>query len=610
LEPLGDDEAMALFTTRSRQVKPDFGAEEASATRALVRLLDGLPLAIELAAARSRVMSPSTLLARMSERFALLSSRGGRPGRHATLRGVLDWSWDLLSPDEQAALGQLSVFEGGFTLEAAEGVLSLGGGLWAADGVQALVDKSLVRQVGDGRFHLLASVHAYASEQLDTSADRASAEARHWAWFARMGTVEALDALDTHGGAARNAAMAREFDNLVLGCRRAAACGVGDVALALLRAVWAVLVLRGPLGPGLELAERVTGVSGLTGSGRGIVHRIRGAMLHRAGQPDEASVHFEAALAVARETGDRELESAATWYLGTVRRSQGRTTDAAAHYAEALAIAREMGDRWSERAILVSLGVLHLHQGRNDEARACLQAGLSAARASGDHRLQFIALGNLGNLEMSQGAHAEASASFEAALTVMRSLGDHRNEGVLLASLGTLNMIQGRSTQAQAAFERALEIARSVGLRSDEAFVLAGLGRLYLEQGRRAEAREHLVAALAVARETAYRRYEGSVLGALGELGREEGQLEASRADFDAGAAILRAASDRIELGRLLCGRALLRLATGDRAAAEEDLAEAETLTAEAGVGADAVLGRALAKARAEVGGATGTESA
>jgi predicted ATPase len=167
-----------------------------------VRLLDGLPLAIELAAARVRIMSPRTLLARMSERFKLLASAGGRQDRQATLRAALDWSWDLLTPADKAALAQLSVFEGGFTLEAAEAVLDLSGvaaAEWPLDAVQSLVDKSLLRPLFANRLGLLGSVQEYAAEHLRTPGRFAgsgpaaldAAQARHGACFAALGEEQA-----------------------------------------------------------------------------------------------------------------------------------------------------------------------------------------------------------------------------------------------------------------------------------------------------------------------------------------------------------------------------------------------------------------------------------
>src|SRR5216684_50925 len=151
---------------------------------------EGLPLAIELAATRVRVMSPRTLLSRMRERFKLLASSGRRRDRQATLRSTFDWSWDLLSLADKAALAQLSVFEGGFTMESAEAVLDLSGyenAPWTIGTVQSLLDKSFVRQVSDGRFDMLVSVKEYASEHLRTEgrfsgsgpSALAAAEARH-----------------------------------------------------------------------------------------------------------------------------------------------------------------------------------------------------------------------------------------------------------------------------------------------------------------------------------------------------------------------------------------------------------------------------------------------
>ena len=175
LAPLETSDAAALFMRRAETAKPGFQrkAEDRVAIAALVKLLEGLPLAIELAAARVRVIPPRTMLSRMSERFKLLSSTGGRVDRQATLRAVFDWSWDLLSLPEKAALAQLSVFHGGFTLESVEATIDLSGcgnAPWPMDALQSLVQKSLVRHVSDDRFDLLVSVQEYAAEHLRTAA--------------------------------------------------------------------------------------------------------------------------------------------------------------------------------------------------------------------------------------------------------------------------------------------------------------------------------------------------------------------------------------------------------------------------------------------------------
>ncbi|HMA10166.1 MAG TPA: hypothetical protein VKP68_19960, partial [Ramlibacter sp.] len=265
LAPLPPAESADLFVQRAEAAKVGFvaNAEDRAAIAPLVELLEGLPLAIELAAARVRVMPPRTLLLRMSERFKLLASSGGRVDRQATLRAVFDWSWELLSLPEKAALAQLSVFEGGLALEAAEAVLDLSAFEnvpWPLDVLQSLVQKSFVRQVADDRFDLLVSVQEYATEHLQTEGRYAgsgpdakkAAQARHIAWFAALGPDRSIEA---------NCA---DLDNLVTACRRAVTFGDGDSAAGALEGAWAALSLRGPFEAGVALAELVCAMPGLT----------------------------------------------------------------------------------------------------------------------------------------------------------------------------------------------------------------------------------------------------------------------------------------------------------------------------------------------------------
>ncbi len=264
LPPLQSADGVALFVQRAEAATSDFhpGTEDKSAIAPLVDLLDGLPLAIELAAARVRVMPPRLLLQRMSERFKLLVSKGGRPDRQSTLRAAFDWSWDLLPPHERAALAQLSVFEGGFTLEAAEAVIDLTGfddAPWSVDAIHALVDKSFVRPRGDDRFDLLVSVQVYAAEHLQTEGRYAgsgpqamtAAQMRAIAWFAALGRIRAIQG------------RCADLDNLVTACRRAMAFGDSDSAAGALDGAWDALSLRGPFETGVELAESVCAMRGL-----------------------------------------------------------------------------------------------------------------------------------------------------------------------------------------------------------------------------------------------------------------------------------------------------------------------------------------------------------
>jgi predicted ATPase len=268
VDPMELAEAVELFIQRATQVNAQYepNPEELLAIRELVRMLNCLPLAIELAAARTRFMSASMLLARMGERFRLLSTSSRRgDGRKATLRAALEWSWELLSTEERLALVQLSVFEDGFTVEAAEFVVDLSvceGAPRTRDVLPALVAKSLVRTVGPERFDILASVQEFAAERFTTAGAHldgdvptpSSTEGRHIAWFAGLGALRAVD-----GGGA-------DLANLVVACRRAIARD--DVALAVssLEGAWAAISLRGPHSLGISLAEEVCAMPTLSGT--------------------------------------------------------------------------------------------------------------------------------------------------------------------------------------------------------------------------------------------------------------------------------------------------------------------------------------------------------
>ncbi|MBX2799713.1 MAG: adenylate/guanylate cyclase domain-containing protein [Myxococcales bacterium] len=294
LQPLDERDSLSLFETRASAVARDFSVVDANENDvlALVRLLDHLPLAIELAAARVRVLSPRDLLARMEERFQLLRSTTARVDRQATLRATLDWSWDLLSHEDRITLATVSLFEGGFSIDAAEAVLSPGE-LTTPDRLQSLVDKSLVRQAVDGRLDLLVNVRTYAAEKLDGLGLRADAEQRHGDYFARLGHPDALEALRAPDGPERMRALERDLDNVVAACRRAVARADAEVALPTLKAAWAVLDQRGPVALAAALAEEVGDLPGLT---PGLRDRLRAEALLARGSHVEGQVELRQAV--------------------------------------------------------------------------------------------------------------------------------------------------------------------------------------------------------------------------------------------------------------------------------------------------------------------------
>lgn len=596
LPPLSTSDAAALFLDRARQANQELRAshDDEEVIAQLMSLLDGLPLAIELAAARIRVMSPKLLLARMNERFKVLASTGGRRDRQATLRATFDWSWDLLSASDKTTLAQLSVFESGFCLESAEAVLAgLSDGVLPAATVHSLIDKSFVRHLGNGRFDLLVSVQEYASEHLRTegrfpgSGIRAalSTEERHWRYFAGIGEA----------GAIANRGV--EIDNLVTACRRSSARGAARDAVAILQGAWAAIRLRGPYRVALELAFLVRAMELEDDRARAHVELIAGNAFAQSGKTKDARAHLQAALAFARRARDQKCEAGALSSLGWLDVNEGQMHDAQANLEAALALGRTV-DRVIEWEARNGLGSLCEAQGRIDEARHHFQAALEVSRALGDRRREGRTLGNLGILHIEQGQVPEARALYQSALLVAGETGDRQWEGNTLCNLGLLHQLEGRSAEATTELERALVLAREIGHVRLESITLCNLGIVYDSLGQGDVARARLEAALAIAHDIKDQRSEGQVLTYLALVDAHAGRFDAARRRLDVGQALLKAASDKFSLGILKCSRAETEQLAGEPGAAKALLEDAQEIAADISAGPHSELGQAIARVR------------
>jgi serine/threonine protein kinase/tetratricopeptide (TPR) repeat protein len=617
LDPLdAETEGVELFAERARAEVAGFTLDSnRTVVRDIVHLVDGLPLAIELAAARLRTLSLEQLRARLVDRLSLLA--GPKRGRQATLRATLDWSWELLTPWEQTAVAQASVFEGGFTLEAAEAVLdvtSWPGAPAVLDVVQALVDKSWVRarSVLDApRFEMYATVREYASEKLKAdrgevglpagTTSREAAERRHGVYYASMGTEEAVEALDRHGGVAKIAALRMEIDNLVAACRRAVERADPDTAVGAFVASWRVLSMNRPVAEGVNLGQTVMGIPRIRPAQRARTALHLGQALRIVGRVDEARRCFEEALAVHRVTGDRRSEGLVLGNLGNLLTVEGQVEEASRCFEAALAIHREMGHRRFEGNALGNLGNLHIMVGHVEEARQDYENALAILREVGDRRTEGVFLGNLGRLHGEQGRKEEARLHFEEALAIFREVGDRRNEGIFVGNLGVLN--QDRVEEARRYFQEALAIHRDTGNRQAQGIFLGNLGVLLLNEGRTEEARTHFEEALAISREVGDRRNEGLFLGKLGNLHSGQGRMEEARRCFDDGLAVLRAIGDRLNLGETLCFFGHHEYRQANLPAAHSALAEADAIAESLGVTPDSQLAHRVAQLRQILGG-------
>ena len=595
LDPMERPDAASLFVRRARLQRPDLqlGDDDEQAISQLVELLDGLPLAIELAAGRLGLMSPRAMLARIDHRFTLLSARGGRPKRQSTLRAAFDWSWELLTQAEQCVLAQASVFAGGFTLDAAEHILLCGdadGAPSVFDTLASLVDKSFLR-VADLRFGLLVSVREYAADKLaalgaqSASLAPAAVEARHGAWFARS----------ARSSASRNEP---ELENILAAARRAIARGDVGMVTSVSENAWRILEGRGPVRVAAELVESALAMTSLSPADRVRLVCIHGHCLLVAGDSSRAREQLTLAIDGAQAQGLVLEELRALSSLAELNLVEGQVDEAKRQYEEAVRGGERLADGPLLCAALNGLGVYFIHVGQFQSARERHQQALEIARKTGDRRWEGGALLNLGFIEANLGNRTVAKVHYDDAIAVARQLGDRTWEGTLLCNLGLFKLEDGDTRGARDDLSRSLVLAREGGLSKLESVVLCNIGLLNESLGDAAAADVAYRDALRVARQRGDQRSQGQFLGYLGLLVAQAGDPLQGRDLLQEGIALLRHVQDRTSLAIALCryvqGCALWDDGAGGRAL----LDEATAIAAETAVALGAELSVALEAAK------------
>ncbi len=554
LEPLPTADAQALLVARALQrgVHIECGDRLAE----LATRLDGVPLALELAAGRLGVLTVDDVL----DRLGLSLLRQSAEGRHHTLAAALDWSWSLLSHEQRSALTQLSVFAGDFSLDAADEVVQ---GVSVLETVGELVDRSLVGVDGD-RFRLLSSVQEYASDKLG---DDLTPQERHGRFFARFGTDQVLREVEACGGVRRWRSLAQEMGEVVAACRRAVERADVRVAVDTLGAAWLVMQLRGPYEGAAELAASVCALPKLLGADRGKALGVWARALDTLGRPGVRDLSIEA-LEAACQAGDRSLQGALQGNLGAHYFLQGEYEQARASFCQALDIGRELGERAREACALAALGSLHLRVSEFDQARAHYEEALGLHRVLGDRRQEGIVLGNLAILNRHEGRYDQAEALYRRALAIHHEMGDQRVAGNALGNLGNLMHERARHDEARTYYEEALAMHRRVGNRRVAGEVLENLGELAATQGRFEEARCHLHDALTIHREGGDRRSAAGVDDSLGDVCFAQGRIEAAITHYGEALAIHQELGNPETLGRVLgkMGNAMFAVGRTDEA--------------------------------------------
>jgi predicted ATPase/DNA-binding XRE family transcriptional regulator len=493
--------AVQLFVERAQSVAPDLvlDDENAEAVAEICRRLDGLPLAIELAAARSGLLAPRALLARLGRRLPLLTGGSADlPERQQTLRAAIAWSYELLAEPAQALFARFGVFAGGCTLETSLDVCDPDGEAGALDALTALVDHSLVRRddaEGETRLTMLETIHEYARERLERSSEAESVHRRHAEHYLAL----AEQAAARRGGAEQArwlARLEREHDNL-----RAAldwAMDGGDLALGLRTAaqLWFFWQVHGHLSEGRTRLE---------------------ALLARAEQLDPAPP---------------ELLAPALFGVAVLARLQGDYVAAQAFGEQDLALRRELGDARGIAAALTSLGNIARLRGAYDEAAALYETSLPVYQALGDRWSEAVALNNLGNIDLARGDYACAVGRYRASLAILRELGNAWMTAGALVNLANAVRQQGDLSASAALGEESFELYRSLHDSGGVARALLLLGNVACDRGDYAFAAPLLRESLARHRRRTHAEGTIDALMGLGRLAGEQGDPAAARAAY------------------------------------------------------------------------------
>ncbi len=487
-------EAVALFVERARAVQPAFQLtdENASAVVEVCRRLDGLPLAIELAAARVNAFPPQTIASLLERRFDFLTT-GARdaPGRHDGLENTIRWSDALLTQKEREFFHALSLFESGCVIESIEGMWVRAGGSPSEtlELLLSLVEKSLLEQVGaragNARFRMLETIREYARCRLEETGTLDDWAKRQSAYY-----IEMIDAgqsyLCTPDQGAWLDRLEIEHDNLRAVLRRALDSGNAENALCLAGSLWQFWWSRGYLSEGRRWLEETLDASddGLELGQRARALLGAGVLANWQNDHQSAIAQFEQGLALYRQLDDRSGIGLILVNLGFAIREKGDKERAREVFEEALTLSREENNRAREAAVLESLSAIAREDGDLGTASEMLEASLCLARESKDtHRLAHGLL-SLGDLARQEEDFDRAVSFYEQSLEHYRRLNETLGTAESLSGLGDMARLEGGTARARELYAQALALYRKSGYTGGIAESLVGLAALQLAEER------------------------------------------------------------------------------------------------------------------------------
>jgi predicted ATPase/transcriptional regulator with XRE-family HTH domain len=587
--------AVQLFLDRADaagvELAPDAAAGGAVAE--ICRRLDGIPLALELAAARLPLLPPGDLLTRLARRLpVLVDGPHDLPDRQKTMRDAIAWSYELLGQTEQRLFRQLCVFTGGGTLDAVEAVC----GTDAVTGLAALVAGNLVRMPvtaapgpapGGPRASLLETIREYGTEQLQARAEAETTRRAHAAWYLDL-AEQAAPALTGPDVVSWLARLDAEHDNLRAALRWALDQGDGPAALRLAGALGRYWAHRGHLSEGRQWCAEALALPGGTGAGTELV-RIKclvaaGRLAVGQAAYGEAERLTSAAVALAREYGGPAEQAAALTAQGLLLRFQNAYAASAAAYEEALPLARAAGHRGEEATALLGLAYMAMFTGDAARAGALTEQSLAAARTAQDqfilaHTLFFMSWG-----ASHGGAYGPARALATEARDLFGELGEGGEHAEAVFLLGTVAIYTGDPGGAVGLFEQGLAERRARGDEHTAARHLGGLGTALLNLGDRPRGRAVLEESLDVAREYDDQWSEAMSLMLLGHQRLADGEPARAQAELTAAAALFQATGNQVYMAWCLEGLAGVAAAAGSLSRAAEIVGGRDGLRAQTGV--------------------------
>jgi predicted ATPase/transcriptional regulator with XRE-family HTH domain len=614
VDTVAASEAVRLFVDRAREARPDFAltADNASAVASICRRLDGLPLAIELAAAWVKILPPAQLLARLADRLRLLAGGGpDLPARQQTLQAAIDWSYNLLAPAEQMLFRRLAVFAGGWTLEAAAAVCDFGTGdgatpqaaignpqLDALAGLLRLVNASLAvaeEREGEGRYRLLETIRDYAGAKLRDVGEAETVHARHRDWFLRFAEEAAphLHAAEQLDWLAR---LETEHDNLraaldwclaapdgaQAGLRLGGALeefwrirghlseGRARLTAALarpgaeaptaararaLRGIGRLAFFQGDFGPACALLEESIALWRALGDKLGLAHTLYELqdLLHTQGDRMQFE-YVEEVIRLYREAGNAQGLARATMLIGSLAEERGDRAALQSALDQNVAFYRQTGDRWALAIALRGRAWVAQLEGNYTESLRLREEALAYFRALRDKPDIMSMTGGMSALTRTMGDYARAAEFFEEALVLARDLGSRRWMANLLQGLGDLARDRHEALRAEQFYQEALALGRELRDKPTTAWCLRALGFLAQDAGANDRAADLYGQSLALIREMGSSTEVAWLQRDLGQVALQQGNTTRAAVLFAESLRTLQAQNNALGIVRGLLG--------------------------------------------------------